>query len=159
MGWPFELDICFLLISQYVFCQCFYRLVDLALCLILRVCGYDNLSPAPLRCFSGSLELTGTAEIDIILSWFFDPGEIEIKQGISQGRQSHRFRPVGLHPGGRMLILSQVQTQGYFIDRHLCDARPSQPRQCAYHPGWNTQYDTVLAAVDIFLVRSIFHRL
>jgi len=26
MGWPFELDICFLLTCQYVFCQCFYDL-------------------------------------------------------------------------------------------------------------------------------------
>jgi len=26
MGWTFELDICFLLISQYVFCQYFYDL-------------------------------------------------------------------------------------------------------------------------------------
>ena len=58
-----------------------------------------------------------------------------------------------------MLIFSPVQIQGHFSDRHPCDAQASPPRQCAHHPGLNKQYDTVLAAVDTFPDRSIFHSL
>ncbi len=59
----------------------------------------------------------------------------------------------------RMLIFRPVLGQGNFIDRHLCDVQPSPPRRCAHHPGWNTQYDTVLAAIDTYSDRSIFHSL
>ena len=139
MGWPFELDICFLLTSQQVICQCFYRFCPYC---FSKIC----ISPQSRRgrwgdCFSLATErpareklqpLRGRAlsKTSIIIAWYH-----------------------------YALIFSQVQIQGHFIDRHPCDAQPSSPRQCAHHLGLNTLYDTVLAAIDTFLDRSIFHSL